>query len=355
MNTTVTNSKILYTLTSLCRTDYENVNKSQLIDIMNRTEFPWDRFLSVVNRQKIVGIVYKSLSEMKLLHLVPYRVASAIKYIYLATTKRNQVLMDELITILTAFKEEGIDIRPLKGSVLLDLIYTDYGTRTLNDLDFFVSKNDLKRLPKIMNNLGYIQGEYNVNDKTLTELSREDKLMWKVKMFNLPPFCNIHPEPTVDIISIDFTFGLSFSDKKDINEKILSTDSILNNKKTLSNIDFFIHLCTHLYKEASNEAWENFAQDINLIKFCDVREYYYFLSKKIDNDDIISRVNELGVEKAFSFSILYSSILYNDNNLIKLLERINYSKYNFQEVYTQNNEINKIKLNSVSESILLVK
>ncbi len=47
---------------------------------------------------------------------------------------------------------------------------------------------------------------------------------------------------------------------------------------------FFIHMCCHHYREGSHASWILIGKDLNIIKFCDVREYVVNCMK---HDDIL--------------------------------------------------------------------
>jgi hypothetical protein len=77
--------------------------------------------------------------------------------------------------------------------------------------------------------------------------------------------------------------------------------------------DFFIHLCAHLYKEATTLPWIEMRRDMTLYKYCDI---YMLLSEMPDEklDRIFERANALGMEKICAYCILETMDLFDMNN-----------------------------------------
>ena len=51
---------------------------------------------------------------------------------------------------------------------------------------------------------------------------------------------------------------------------------------TLRNDDFFVHLCSHLYKEATTLPWVEMMRDTALYKYCDI----YMLLNDADEEQV---------------------------------------------------------------------
>jgi len=184
-----------------------------------------------------------------------------------------------------------------------------------------------------MKELGYIQGEYDFNAKTFKPLSREKSLMWSTKINNLYPFKRIVESDYLTYTLVDFCFSLDL--KRDFIpvEIMMDRAKIKNNILCLDKEDFFIHLCTHLYKEAINTIDVVWGSDLNLIKFCDARE---FITKQLDSnlsDKSIMFSIEHNLNYALYFVIYHLNVLYQDGYENKLLERLNITDLTFLNEY----------------------
>jgi len=101
--------------------------------------------------------------------------------------------------------------------------------------------------------------------------------------------------------------------------------------------DFFIHLCCHLYKEASNAEWIYQNKDVNIIKFCDVREYILQKMRTEDIQEAIHAVLECRVNQAVYYTIFYLKMIYQDGYEDKILEELEISDLSFLDQFGQNN------------------
>ena len=124
--------------------------------------------------------------------------------------------------------------------------------------------------------------------------------------------------PFLKFFEVDINFSLDY---KNGNEKIisdmLSKVCIKKEKElsipTLDDIDFFIHLCAHLYKEATTLPWIEMHRDMTLYKYCDI----YMLLSEISDDQLIKifeRATNLDMEKICAYAILETIGLFDIDN-----------------------------------------
>lgn len=178
-------------------------------------------------------------------------------------------------------------------------------------------------------------------------------------MFECPPYSAIVDDPflgsgRIQSFDVDFSYGFGFSETVDISEAVLSRSDNFGPYRSLEKIDFLLHLCCHLYKEASNEAWAAIDLDINLIKFCDVREYILEKILYSDFESIGVRIRELGVEKAFHFAIYYVHYIYSDNIVSDMMRTLGLNKEadpSWQGIYRQGGILVGTRQKSVEEII----
>ena len=91
---------------------------------------------------------------------------------------------------------------------------------------------------------------------------------------------NDHP------ICLDVNFSLDARPStSSIIEQMLKASVIKRNGnyeyRTLSDVDFLIHLCCHLYKEATTMEWVQSRRDLLLYKFSDIN----IMLSKLDSDE----------------------------------------------------------------------
>ena len=117
---------------------------------------------------------------------------------------------------------------------------------------------------------------------------------------------------------VDINFSLDYKNGTgDTLSDMLSNVCIKNEKElsipTLDNVDFFIHLCAHLYKEATTLPWIEMHRDMTLYKYCDI---YMLLSEMTaaELQRIFARAAELGMEKVCAYTILETMGLFDMDN-----------------------------------------
>lgn len=120
--------------------------------------------------------------------------------------------------------------------------------------------------------------------------------------------------PFMKFLEADLNFSTDFKngDGNNVKKLLENADAVSEGGavfKTLAPEDFFIHLCMHLYKEATTLPWIEMRRDMTLYKYCDI---YLLLSEmcKNDIDKVFKRAKEFGAEKICAFSILSAAALF---------------------------------------------
>lgn len=293
-------------------------------DLVAGTSVNWDAFLSLCVKQKVAGLVHLNLHRWGLEARVTPAARMAFRLLYHAHRRRNRSLLATMREVVTHLAAAAVDARPLKGSILVPLVYSDGGSRILSDIDLFIRKADASRVATLMQEIGFVQGAYCAATRSIEPLRREEQMIWKLKMYNLPGFLRLSDDDFVDVDCVDFAFGLSFSDDRDLSGEMLSRRGVMAGIETFHPVDFFIHVCCHLYKEASNDAWVQLGLDVNLIKFCDVRELGLKLfapsADGARNRHLLGdRVALLGVHNSVYFAVFFAHRIYGDAVLADIL------------------------------------
>ena len=128
-------------------------------------------------------------------------------------------------------------------------------------------------------------------------------MMWRINAGNLYSHIKRSGEDFLKVHRVDFSYDVELKNYEATNalldaaeeKPFFQTDVYL-----LQPLDFLIHLAFHLYKEATNVQYVYLHADLNLIKFCDVREYVMFAEEhnQLDWHALQERAKELGAEKA---------------------------------------------------------
>lgn len=123
--------------------------KNILYDDLN-----WLYILQESIKEGIACLLYNQLSNLEYVD-IPEDIWRNLKEIYYLNTYRNIKIFNELENILSSFNNNGLKVIPLKGVYLLEKIYNNIALKGLTDIDLLVKKEDLPKIDKVLEVLGY--------------------------------------------------------------------------------------------------------------------------------------------------------------------------------------------------------
>ena len=321
----------------LSRLTISEKNEELIGELIKNENIYWPRIFQTAIQNKVLGLLYDNLKKLDLLSKIPSRYEKNAKYFYLGNAIRNSETLEEYEKVIRIITDEGVKAVPLKGIYLTPNMYKNYGSREMSDVDLLVKKEDCPKLIDIMTELGYEQGSYNKKTGKVDAYSKEKKMLWKMNMNTMIPFAKPTDSPYSECFKFDISFNLDL--KLDPNpvpwmiDRANKVDELWHLKPS----DFFIHLCCHLYKEASNAEWIYQNKDINLIKFCDVREYIIQKMSTEDVNEAIETAIEFNVKNAIYYTVYYLKMIYYDGYEDSILNKLEVKDLNFLNEFGQNN------------------
>jgi hypothetical protein len=264
---------------------------------------------------RMQGIAYGTLKKNGLLGKVNREFRNSLKAAYEHNTQKNcsfikcvKMLSDILLTL-------NCKIAMLKGAYLC--AYYPDGYRTSNDVDLLVLPNDVSTIGNLLNSAGFIQG--NIRNDVFIPATRQEIIESKMMRGETVPYIKEVNLPSMKYFEVDINFSLDYKNgSTDIIYDILSNACIKNENglsiPTLSDADFFIHLCAHLYKEATTLPWIEMNRDMTLYKYCDI---YMLLSEMsiVQLQTVFKRARELGMEKICAYAILETMSLFDMDDM----------------------------------------
>jgi hypothetical protein len=292
----------------LARVTFDEDIKRQIREITTNHELDWDYIIYISSTNKVCTLILKNL-----LDLIPeIKIPNDIKIDYhclkLKLGVHNKYIFSQYGLVAETLRNNGVSCFPLKGAWLIPHLYKDMSLRSVNDIDCLFDKEDENKLIDAMASIGYFQGQYDSKENKITKFGRAKEIAWKSKMNNLLPFQKITNIPSCPVVIFDFSFALDLSlDQAPVRAMI--NESV---NRLLKKSHFFIHLCCHLYKEAINAIWIMEATDLNIIKFCDIREYLLIMNKQ-EIDEAIEFSKKYEIDKAIYFSCYYLGLVYNED------------------------------------------
>jgi len=284
---------------------------------------------------RVVGIAYKNIEKNHNLNL-PGEFRKSLKAIYKANVEKSEHYRENLKYVASIMNNAEFPYAFLKGTYLSTQLY-EIGLRTSNDMDILINENDISKCQILLLENGFIQGSY-VENKGVIPATRREIVLSRMNFGETIPFLKvIDGEP----LEIDLNFSIDYKpeDKYKIVSELLCgiIDVSFENVtfKTLELKDFFIHLCCHLYKEATTFDWVRRKCDLQLYKFSDINVMFREKFTEEFVDKLIYRINEIGVNKECYYTIYNTMVIYPDIRktcaIDKLLEAIKPHKLDFMK------------------------
>lgn len=208
-----------------------------------------------------------------------------------------QLRIEEYEKIMYVLSKElfknNIKYAVLKGFSLINDLYNINGTyyRRFNDVDLLIAKEDISKITTILNENGFIQGRIKEGNR-LVPASRRELIFWSLNSHQEHKFVSQSQYTKFSrrlYNAIDINFTIFEGGKQ---EPLIATKEILKHtrlqifkKFSFLSLDYtyeFLELCYNFYKDTQYEIKKKSHDNICLIKFCDIHEYYLKHQKNID-------------------------------------------------------------------------
>lgn len=285
---------------------------------LTQDKISWCEFFKYALHNKVVNLVWGNVVKLSIRH-VPKYIKQIMSYSLYGQAEQNKVYMSEKKQILKDLAEKGVIAIPVKGAMLVDHIYGSYGIRTLGDLDFLISKNSDTLIDQCMKEIGYQKGTFDATTKSIVPLDRKEDIKWKVGASNIFPYLKVFNNGIMDFVKVDFRHSLDETLNKEPIENMLEYYKT-NGKVNTSHI--ILHLAAHMYHEATHSMSLLYNKDINLIKFCDVREYILKNMDDINFEELVSIAKKYSLEECVYYTFYYLKQIYSDGYEEKVLSKM---------------------------------
>ena len=277
-------------------------------------EFATPAVLGHLFFNRMQGVAYDVLKKNGFLGKVNREFRNSLGAAYDQNCRKNESfqkcigMLSEILT--TAHCKAAM----LKGAYLC--AHYPNGYRTSNDADLLVHPKDVTAIGNLLSAAGFRQG--NLRNGEFVPATRQEIIESKMLRGETVPYIKEVKLPFLRFFEVDINFSLDYKNgKDDLLSDMLSNACIRTENgqsiPTLDDADFFIHLCAHLYKEATTLPWIEMHRDMTLYKYCDI---YMLLSEMTEAQlqKIFTRATELGLEKVCAYAILETMGLFDMND-----------------------------------------
>lgn len=314
----------------LCK--FLNTNKNTLSFLMEQPlDYPY--ILGQLLYNRVGAIAYHTLLNTELLHKTNREFINTLKSIYYNNAEKTNSFKTALSSMACFGAACKCPYAFLKGAYLVNLY--PIGLRTSNDIDILIHPQDVTELSSFLKALNFRQGK--IRSDVFIPATRREIIYSRINRGETVPFIKEISLPHMQFLEVDVNFSLGCSAGIDNNvvKELLSQIQPFSKEglKTLSNVDFLIHLCAHLYKEATVMKWVEMGRDLSLYKFCDI---YLFINQFLNKDfceTITQRINSLGLQCECYYALYYTKQLFDleSQQLEKLLKDIKPANTDFMK------------------------
>ena len=125
------------------------------IDIELFENIDWDALLHQARHHSLVPLLAHRLLENSFEIAIPTYIRARLRSEFQSNLLRNFGFIEETMRILSACRENGIEVVPYKGPVLAEQLWGSFALRECSDLDFLVRRSDVDRSGGVLSGLGY--------------------------------------------------------------------------------------------------------------------------------------------------------------------------------------------------------
>lgn len=298
--------------------DLCDLKKNNNEEIKRLLNYATPNVLGALFYNRMQGVAYSVIKNNDLFGGFNREFRNSLKQAHEYNLKKNKSFNICVRYISNILKSTRENYALLKGAVLCN--YYPEGCRTSNDIDILVSPSDISEVSKALLSNGFIQG--NIKNGKIQKAERREIIESRVMRGETVPFVKEVNLPYMKYLEVDINFSLDYKngDKSNVEQMIdCAHYTIIGQKevKTLEKIDFFIHLCAHLYKEASTMPWIEMKRDMTLYKYCDIYMMLNdFSTSKVET--LFERAKQLNLINECCFAIIQTCRLFLNNNNIAL-------------------------------------
>ncbi len=280
---------------------------------------------------RMQGIAYGNMKRQKLLGKVNREFRNSLQGAYLQNIEKNRSFFTCVQMLGEILSGHSDKYAMLKGALLCRLYPEGY--RTSNDIDLLVRPADVTIIGNTLLEAGFLQG--NIRNGVFIPATREEIITSKMMRGETVPYIKEVNLPQMKFLEVDINFSLDYKNSNTDALNIILSDAAKQkigaySVNTLSPYDFFIHLCAHLYKEATTLPWVEMMRDMTLYKYSDIYLLVSLMTSE-DVNEIFARAKSFFMDKIVAFAIVQMSYLFECKNkyAVKVAKSVLYEAPNF--------------------------
>ena len=281
---------------------------TQKIQALMQEDLDYSYILGKLLINRTGALAYYTLSNNGLMEKLNREFKNALKNEYISCKDKTLEFFSMLGEIGALLQNAKFKYALLKGSYLSKLF--PLGTRTSNDIDIFIDSSGIDAITNLLNKNNFSQGY--IRQNKFVPASRLEILTAQLNRGETVPFIKPVAKKYYDYFEVDINLSFDYQAAKNnsgYSEMLNRIEPTIKTKTgslyTFSKEDFIIHLCCHLYKEATTYPWISLDRDQGLYKYIDIYACV-FKENALFVEAFVKRVHQLGFSKEchYAFAVL---------------------------------------------------
>ena len=277
----------------LCR--YRDTDRKKLFRLIEEGAAT-PEVLGMLLANRMGGIAYHTLTETALWDRTDREFRNTLRNAALLNEKMNEDFFACLKMLSVELDSCGVPYALLKGAFLCAWYPT--GCRTSNDIDVLLAPEDVGKVSAKLKASGFNQGH--LKNGVFIPATRQEIIESKMTRGETVPFIKKVTLPYMRYLEVDLNFSLDYKNSADAGLKEMLNRTTVKTAgevavRTLDPADFLLHLCAHLYKEATTMPWVRMKRDMTFYKFCDLYALLYDYSAA-QLDELFKRAVALNLQ-----------------------------------------------------------
>ena len=270
-----------------------------------KTEYipDWYSVTGFLLSHRIAGLFYNRAKRSG--NQLPKKIEKILCEIFEKQKRKVNFMRDELFIITQKLSENKVPYMLLKGSVLNNLsddskkIYEE-GERVSNDIDLLVKQDGITVVSNLLQELGFIQGYYDLSKNKIEEFSRIEVIKRRMNRGEIAPFIKMSDKAEFPFVEVDVNYSLGNTpiEGLELLEEMISSSSEYAGKVLMRVPNeelFFLHLITHQYKESCLMFMVKNSKNLDLYKLADI--YYLYKANILDKPELERLIEKYGMQQ----------------------------------------------------------
>lgn len=259
-----------------------------------KTHLDWPYIFDKAQKDGVFPLLYHNLKKIPGdSYNPPQDILDRLEKHYYRNVARNMGLYHELEKVLKALKKAGIEVILLKGAFLAGAVYPNIGLRPMGDIDLLIRKEDLRKIHKILNSLGYFSPH---NYQDYLNIPHSPYLNTLIYQTLSPIYLFLHLHWHLINSSRPLHAYASKIDMDSIWNKAVPVKVGNMSTMTMSPYHMLIHLCEHAFRHSFDR----------LILLSDIFELIRYYDKCLSWDQVIEEANRFNLIRPLYYSLYFA-------------------------------------------------